>query len=187
MVLVLCIGDLHVPQGAVDLPPQFKKLLVPGKIHHVLCTGNVVIKEVHDYLKTVCSDLNIVKGEFDTLPDLPEDKVLQVGDVKIGLLHGHQVVPTGSSAKLGLVARQMGVDILVTGQTHEFKAEKVEGRLLLNPGSATGAPTVYKDDVHPSFVLMDISGTKATLYIYELKNGEVVISKEEFSCTAAAA
>jgi hypothetical protein len=39
MVLVLCIGDLHIPQRVADLPPKFKSLLVPGKIQHVLCTG----------------------------------------------------------------------------------------------------------------------------------------------------
>ena len=41
MVLVLCIGDLHIPQRVADLPPKFKSLLVPGKIQHVLCTGDL--------------------------------------------------------------------------------------------------------------------------------------------------
>jgi len=41
MVLVLCIGDLHVPHRATDLPAKFKALLVPGKIHHILCPGNL--------------------------------------------------------------------------------------------------------------------------------------------------
>lgn len=41
MVLVLCIGDLHIPHRATDLPPKFKALLVPGKIGHILCPGNL--------------------------------------------------------------------------------------------------------------------------------------------------
>lgn len=41
MVLVLCIGDLHIPHRASDLPPKFKDLLQPGKIHQVLCPGNL--------------------------------------------------------------------------------------------------------------------------------------------------
>lgn len=41
MVLVLCIGDLHIPHRATDLPAKFKALLVPGKIHHILCPGNL--------------------------------------------------------------------------------------------------------------------------------------------------
>ena len=44
MVLVLCIGDLAVPHRATGIPPQFKALLVPGKIHHCLCTGNLVTR-----------------------------------------------------------------------------------------------------------------------------------------------
>ena len=32
-----------------------------------------------------------------------------------------QVVPAGSKSRLGFIARQMDVDILVTGGTHEFK------------------------------------------------------------------
>ena len=41
-------------------PPQ-----VPGKIQHVLSTGNLCSKETHDYLKTLASDVHVVKGDFD--------------------------------------------------------------------------------------------------------------------------
>lgn len=44
MVLVLCIGDLHIPHRAADLPHKFKELLKPGKIHSILCVGNVCNK-----------------------------------------------------------------------------------------------------------------------------------------------
>ncbi|KAL9294211.1 putative phosphodiesterase metallo-dependent phosphatase [Arabidopsis thaliana] len=46
MVLVLALGDLHVPHRAADLPPKFKSMLVPGKIQHIICTGNLCIKVV---------------------------------------------------------------------------------------------------------------------------------------------
>ncbi len=36
-----------------------------------------------------------------------------------------QVVPAGSKSRLGFIARQMDVDILVTGGTHEFKVSMV--------------------------------------------------------------
>ncbi|KAL8247117.1 hypothetical protein R6Q59_008333 [Mikania micrantha] len=38
MVLVLAIGDLHIPHRAPDLPAKFKSMLVPGKIQHTICT-----------------------------------------------------------------------------------------------------------------------------------------------------
>jgi len=44
MVLVLALGDLHVPHRAADLPAKFKSMLVPGKIQHIICTGNLCIK-----------------------------------------------------------------------------------------------------------------------------------------------
>jgi hypothetical protein len=44
MVLVLCIGDLHIPHRAQDLPPKFKELLKPNKVDHILCCGNLCSK-----------------------------------------------------------------------------------------------------------------------------------------------
>ena len=34
-----------------------------------------------------------------------------------------QIVPSGSKERLAFLARQMDVDILVTGHTHEFKVK----------------------------------------------------------------
>ncbi len=38
---------------------------VPGKIQHILCTGNLCSKETMDYLKTLASDVHVTKGDFD--------------------------------------------------------------------------------------------------------------------------
>jgi vacuolar protein sorting-associated protein 29 len=65
MVLVLIIGDLHIPHRIHDLPLKFKKLLVPGKIQQILCTGNVCDKETFDYLRTISPDVHVVKGDYD--------------------------------------------------------------------------------------------------------------------------
>lgn len=63
--LVLVLGDLHIPHRCNSLPAKFKKLLVPGKIQHILCTGNLCTKESFDYLKTLASDVHVVRGDFD--------------------------------------------------------------------------------------------------------------------------
>eukprot|EP00884_Botryococcus_braunii_P010926 jgi/Botrbrau1/19835/Bobra.0124s0072.1 len=180
MVLVLCIGDLHIPNRATDLPTKFKSLLVPGKIHHILCPGNLCAKDAFDYLKTVCPDVHVTKGDFDNNPKFPEDEVLTIGSFRIGVCHGHQVVPWGDLQALGLLQRKLNVDILVSGQTHKILAYKHEDRLLINPGSATGAYSTMTMDVKPSFVLMDIDGAKATVYIYELVDDDVKVDKVEF-------
>ena len=56
--LVLIIGDLHVPTRTADVPEQFKKLLLPDKIQHVLCTGNVGSKDTYDWLKGLTNNFN---------------------------------------------------------------------------------------------------------------------------------
>ncbi|CAL9201169.1 unnamed protein product [Musa hybrid cultivar] len=74
MVLVLAIGDLHIPHRAPDLPAKFKQMLVPGKIQHILCVGNLCIEDVHDYLKSLCPDLHFARGEYDEDACYPERK-----------------------------------------------------------------------------------------------------------------
>ena len=63
--LVLVTGDLHIPYRSYGLPKRFKALLQPGRIQHILCTGNICNKETLDYLKTLTNDVHIVRGDFD--------------------------------------------------------------------------------------------------------------------------
>ena len=62
MVLVLVIRDMHIPHRQAELPKKFKALLQPGKIQHVLCTGNVVDKLTYDYLRTLAADVHVVSA-----------------------------------------------------------------------------------------------------------------------------
>jgi hypothetical protein len=67
MVLVLALGDLHIPHRAADLPAKFKSMLVPGKIQHILSPGNLCIK-VHVCLPLLSSPL--LSSSFPLLSDL---------------------------------------------------------------------------------------------------------------------
>ncbi|RWW54806.1 hypothetical protein BHE74_00038587 [Ensete ventricosum] len=96
----------------------------------------------------------------------------------------YQIVPWGDLDSLAMLQRQLDVDILVTGHTHQFKAYKHEGGVVINPGSATGAYSSITYDVNPSFVLMDIDGLRVVVYVYELIDGEVKVDKIDFKKTA---
>mmetsp|Transcript_21529 Transcript_21529/g.36934 ORF Transcript_21529/g.36934 Transcript_21529/m.36934 type:complete len:195 (-) Transcript_21529:567-1151(-) len=186
MVLVLLIGDLHIPHRVADLPPKFKSLLVPGKIQHIISTGNLCTKEVHDYLKSLANDVHIVKGDFDEMSSYPESKVVNIGQFKIGICHAHQIIPWGDPETLAHLQRQLDVDVLVTGHTHKFKAYEYEKKFIINPGSATGAYSPLSKDIMPTFALMDIQGSLAVTYVYELHGDEVKIEKIEFAKATAA-
>mmetsp|Transcript_22309 Transcript_22309/g.65786 ORF Transcript_22309/g.65786 Transcript_22309/m.65786 type:complete len:185 (-) Transcript_22309:208-762(-) len=181
MVLVLVIGDMHIPFRSGEMPLKFKTLLVPNKIQHIICTGNLCSREIQDYLRTLAADLHVVRGDFDENTSLPDTKEVNIGQFKIGVCHGHQVVPWGDPDALGMLQRQLDCDILVTGHTHVFKAYEQEGKLFINPGSATGAFSTITSDVIPSFVLMDLQGKTATTYVYELVDGEVRVKKIDYS------
>ena len=49
---------------------------------------------------------------------------------------------------------------LLTSHHCANQADCIEGRLLINPGSATGAFNSLHEEVVPSFVLMDVTGKK---------------------------
>lgn len=40
--------------------------------------------------------------------------------IRIGVIHGHQCIPTGDLDSLSSIARQMDVDVLISGHTHTY-------------------------------------------------------------------
>ncbi len=120
--------------------------------------------------------------------DLPEQKIIKIGEFSIGLCHGHQVVPWGDVESLANLQRRMDVDILVTGHTHQQSVRDHEGKYMINPGSATGAYSPFTPNVVPTFVLMAIKRNKVVTFSYSLENGETVrTTKKEFVKLAAPA
>jgi len=179
-MLVLLLGDLHIPQRCHNVPVKFRKLLVPNKIQHILCTGNLCTKESFDYLKSLASDVHVVRGDFDENPNYPETKVVTVGQFRIGLCHGHQLVPWGDADALAMLRRQLDVDVLVTGHLHKFEAFEQHGKFYINPGSITGAFSALESHVTPSFTLLDIQSTQMVAYVYQLIDDEVKVERIEY-------
>ena len=62
----------------------------------------------------------------------------------------------------------MDVDILISGHTHAPGVSAYENKCFINPGSLTGAYNGMNSEVIPSFILMDIDGSKAMTWTYTL-------------------
>nr|CDJ84318.1 unnamed protein product [Haemonchus contortus] len=180
--LVLLIGDLHIPHREYNLSAKFRKLLVPNKMQHVLCTGNLCSRESVDYLRTLSPDVHVVRGEFDDESlKYPDTKVVTVGQFRIGLIHGHQIIPWGDEAMLEQLARQLDVDVLVTGHSHVCSVKEKGGRFYVNPGSATGAFSVTHDGpVIASFALLDVQPDCVVTYMYRLIDDQVKVDRTIF-------
>ncbi|GMT19967.1 hypothetical protein PFISCL1PPCAC_11264, partial [Pristionchus fissidentatus] len=183
MVLVLVIGDIHIPHRSFAIPAKFRKLLVPNKMQHVLSTGNLCTREMLDYLRSLTGDVHVVRGDFDDDPAISkaasDSKVVTVGSFRIGLIHGHQIVPWGSAKALSARATQLDVDVLVSGHSHVCSSRVDKGVLYLDPGSATGAftPLLTESEVVPSFMLLDVQGDTMSVYVYRLVDDAVKVER----------
>lgn len=180
--------------------------MVPGKISQVICLGNVNSKLTLEYLQSLSPDYQAVKGEFDSSPSLPLNKVITQGQLKIGFISGYSIIPNNDPDALLIAARQLDVDILLWGGSHKVEAYQLEGKFFINPGSATGAfYTGWLDegeaeqkeghtngnenstekneepaDPDPSFCLLDIQGSVCVVYIYSYNDGEVRVDKVSY-------
>ena len=76
--LVLVCGDMHLGSRVAALPPAFAAILLPGKMAHVLCTGNGGIApstaaqqagagagEALDFLRSLAPRIHTVRGDCD--------------------------------------------------------------------------------------------------------------------------
>lgn len=126
-------------------------------------------------------NVHVVRGDFEESTNFPETKVVQIGQFRVGLVHGHQIVPWGDPNALAMTQRQLGADILITGHTHRNQVNEFGGRWFINPGSITGAYSALETEAIPSFILLAVQGAKCVTYVYELRGDQVEVSKSEFS------
>ena len=182
-MLILVIGDLHIPHRAYTIPQQFKESLSTGKIHQILCTGNLCTKSEHEILRKICSDIQMVRGEFDE-DDVTEAETVQVtvGSFKIGVVSSYTIIPFNDKSRLAAKARELDVDILVFGGGHQAGMFKMDDKLFLNPGSATGSFTPENMNPRPSFILINVQGSSAIAFVYTLlEDGTMKVDKDKFS------
>ena len=99
----------------------------------------------------------------------------------IGVVHGHQVLPFGDHTSLAAVRRKLDVDILVSGHTGKNEVVEHDGYYHINPGSITGSFSPFQENNIPSFILLAVQGENVVVYLYELIDGELEVSKTEFS------
>ena len=179
--LVLVVGDMFVPQRAQDIDPQFKSILIPNKLQHVLSLGNIGSRESYDWLRSLSNDYNGVKGDYDD-GDMQEKKTVTIGEFKIGMIHGHQVLPWGDAESLAGIARELDCDILISGNTHQIGVKVLDNKLFINPGSISGAFSNLIADPSPSFILMVLTGVEAIIYLYVLndRTQKFDVSKVEY-------
>ena len=153
-MLLAVTSDTHHGDKTSNLPSLLLKELEKRKPDLILHAGDVTSSELLERLEAFAPTI-AVKGNADHL-GLPEEEIVEVGNLRIGLLHGHQFFSLNSQF-LTLKALDMDVDALIFGHTHRFYHDtySVHGRrvILLNPGS----PTFPRMD-SAGFALLKVNG-----------------------------
>lgn len=139
-----------MPRGARRLPERCLELL--GGAELILHAGDVSSVAALEELQALGPPVQAVHGNADE-PGLrrllPERRVVEVEQVRIGLLHvpGPRI---GREARLA--ARFPDVDAVVYGHTHVPQAERFGRVWILNPGS----PTERRRAPSRSMLLLDV-------------------------------
>ena len=132
-MLIGLISDTHIPDRANKIPD--KVLSSFENVDLIIHAGDLTTMDVIDDLEKIAPVIAI-QGNMDRVAgiNLPKARVIDAEGVKIGVAHG-EVYPRGDTQQLLYLAKQLDVNILVSGHSHQPKIEQVEDVLLLNPGS----------------------------------------------------
>ncbi|WP_405287603.1 metallophosphoesterase [Methanobrevibacter sp.] len=132
-MLIGLISDTHIPDRARIIPQNVIDAF--SDVDLILHAGDLTSLDVVEELEKIAPAM-AVQGNMDRVNgiNLPKAKTLEVEGVKIGIVHG-EVYPRADTQQLVYLAKQLDVDILVSGHSHQPKIEQTDGVLLINPGS----------------------------------------------------
>lgn len=170
-MLIGLISDTHIPDRARIIPQNVLDAF--SNVDLILHAGDLTSPKVLEELEQI-APVMAVQGNMDRANgiNLPKAKVIEVDDLKVGVIHG-EVYPRADSDQLVYLAKELDVDILVSGHSHQPKIEQKEGILLLNPGSPI-VPRLADRTV----MLLEINNSEVDVEI--IKIGSPVCSALDF-------
>lgn len=132
-MLIGLISDTHIPDRAKEIPQKVFDTF--NNVDLILHAGDLTSLKVIEELENIAPVIAI-QGNMDRAKgiNLPVAKIIEVEGLKIGIAHG-EVYPRADTQQLVYLAKELNVNILITGHSHQPKIEKTDGVLLLNPGS----------------------------------------------------
>jgi uncharacterized protein len=123
----------------------------------ILHAGDIGSAEILDALSTI-APVNAIRGNNDTdhwAKKIPDRLDLELEDVRIHMLHNLKEISPQAAER---------ADVVITGHSHRPIAERRDGVLYLNPGSA--GPRRFKLPI--SVATLTIIGANARARIIEL-------------------
>lgn len=160
-MLIGLISDTHINDREDKIPESIFKAFKDVEL--IIHAGDLTSPKVIDKLKKI-APIVAVQGNMDRAYNLklPKTEIITLNNLKIGVAHG-EVYPRGDEQQLYYLALELGVDILITGHSHQPFIKKVKNILLLNPGSPT-VPVL----TDPTVMLLNTTNGEVNVEIVKL-------------------
>ncbi|MCA0982559.1 metallophosphoesterase [Halobacillus yeomjeoni] len=108
------------------------------------------------------------KGNCDFEPGMENEQVFNVGGVTFLVVHGHLHQVKSTLMPLSYRAEEVGAQIACFGHSHIVGAEKVSGKLFINPGSSR----LPRDREEPTYAILEWSDEQDMHLQYFHVNGK---------------
>jgi putative phosphoesterase len=149
-------GDAHIPSRRDSIPPDFYDHIESAVYDLALVTGDLVREQaMRDAMPDIPKSL-IVIGNMDYGSSYRHHERIQIDDFDFLLLHGTQLRPRGSNKQLLEIVEEVGADAAIHGHTHKSAIDLLNGKLLLNPGTVSGATGGSFGRTDASFIELEI-------------------------------
>ncbi len=177
MKQIAIVSDSHIPDRADKIPEKFWDKIEDADL--TVHAGDYAREETFNALETYSNEFYGVKGNCDFFDsdELEESHTFEVEDLKIGVYHGTGIAPRGHTPTLEKIAsKDLEVDVLVNGHTHQVEIEKTEKSLLLNPGSCTGVGGGTARASNPTMMVVEVD-EGLNVKVLELEDDQVLVAE----------
>jgi uncharacterized protein len=131
------LSDTHVPEAPVLWPEVFDAF---HGVDLILHAGDVMVPRVLDALETIAPVLAARGNHDDALATDPRVRplhILQIEGHEIALLHFFEPLNAGRPWLQRTLLDGVWPDVVVYGDSHIERVDRVDGALCINPGSPT--------------------------------------------------
>lgn len=126
MMKIIAMSDSH---GDVETVKTIANLPADAHFH---CGDSEL-----SYDDSTLANMHKIRGNCDEDMTFTNNKKVQVGDINILIVHGHQHNVHASLMELYYFALENDAQVVLFGHTHLFGVEMKDGILFVNPGSTT--------------------------------------------------
>ncbi|MBY8997719.1 MAG: YfcE family phosphodiesterase [Candidatus Thorarchaeota archaeon] len=164
--LVLVFGDAHIPSRRDSIPESFYDHIEQANYDLALITGDLVREsEMRSALPPLPRSF-IVVGNMDYGSQYNFHEQIQLDDFNVLLLHGTQLRPRGNIKQLWEITQEIGAHVAIHGHSHTASIDLHKDRLLLNPGTISGATGGWGDKIDASFIELEVSKTELLVKLF---------------------